>query len=85
MAASDCYQRIIAGSKLFVIMPDLYANNVFEVINENRQLTLNNVILVSQFFHNKGLYHKETSPLICRANKWTGFYTIGTSVTKELI
>ena len=22
----------------------------------------------------------ETSPLICRANQWTGFYMIGTSV-----
>ena len=29
-------------------------------------------------------YHIETSPLICRANKWTGFYMIGTSVTKDL-
>ena len=26
----------------------------------------------------------ETSPLICRANQWTGFYTIGTLVMKEL-
>ena len=27
----------------------------------------------------------ETSPLIFRANQWTGFYIIGTSVMKELI
>ena len=26
----------------------------------------------------------ETSPLICSANQWTGFYMIGTSVMKEL-
>ena len=26
----------------------------------------------------------ETSPLICRANQWTGFYMIGTFVIKEL-
>ena len=26
----------------------------------------------------------ETSPLICRANQWTGFYMIGTSIMKEL-
>ena len=26
----------------------------------------------------------ETSPLICRANQWIGFYIIGTFVTKEL-
>ena len=33
----------------------------------------------------RGLYHVEISPLICRANQWTGFYMIGTSVMKELI
>ena len=26
----------------------------------------------------------ETSPLICRANQWVGFYMIGTSVMKKL-
>ena len=26
----------------------------------------------------------ETSPLICRADQWNGFYMIGTSVMKEL-
>ena len=26
----------------------------------------------------------ETRSLICRANQWTGFYMIGTSVMKEL-
>ena len=31
-----------------------------------------------------GPYHIETSPLICRANQWTGFYMRGTSVMKEL-
>ena len=35
-------------------------------------------------FRDKGPYHIETSPLICRANQWTGFYMIGTSVMKEL-
>ena len=29
-------------------------------------------------------YHKETRPLICRANQWTGFYMITASVMKEL-
>ena len=29
-------------------------------------------------------YHIETSPLICSANQWTGFYMIWTSIMKEL-
>ena len=29
--------------------------------------------------------HIETSPFICSANKWTGFYMIGSSVIKEFI
>ena len=32
-----------------------------------------------------GSYHIETSPLICRANQWTDFYMIGTSVMKEFM
>ena len=37
-----------------------------------------------QLFDDGGLYHIETSPLICRANQWTGFYMIGTSSIREL-
>ena len=36
-------------------------------------------------FHDGGSYHTETSPLICRANHWTGFYMITASFMKELI
>ena len=35
-------------------------------------------------FHDGGRYHVETSPLICSANRWTGFYMITASVMKEL-
>ena len=35
-------------------------------------------------FHDVGPYQKETSPLICKANQWTGFYTIQISLMKEL-
>ena len=35
-------------------------------------------------FHDGGLYHRETSPLISSTNKWTDFYMIGTSAMKEL-
>ena len=30
-------------------------------------------------------YYIETSPLVCSANQWAGFYMQGTSVMKELI
>ena len=36
-------------------------------------------------FHEEGHFHIGTSPLICRANQWTGFYMIQTSVMKELM
>ena len=40
--------------------------------------------VLAYLFHNAGPYHIETSPLICIANQWTGFYMIGASVMKEL-
>ena len=40
--------------------------------------------LTLYLFHDGGPYHIKTSPFICRANQWTGFYVIGTSVMKEL-
>ena len=39
----------------------------------------------SWIFHHGGPYYTETSPLICRTNHWTGFYTTRTSVMKELM
>ena len=33
--------------------------------------------------HDGGPYYIETSPLICTANQWTGFYMIGTFLMKE--
>ena len=38
----------------------------------------------AELFHDGGPYHIETSPLICFANQWTGFYMIWTSIMKEL-
>ena len=37
-----------------------------------------------QLFQEGGPHHIETSPLICRANEWTGYCMIGASVMKEL-
>ena len=39
----------------------------------------------SELFHDGGRYHIDTSPLICWANQWVGFYMIMASVMKELI
>ena len=35
-------------------------------------------------FHDGGRYHIETSPLICGADQWIGFYMITASVIKGL-
>ena len=35
-------------------------------------------------FNDGGQRHIKTSPLICRANQWTGYYMISASVVKEL-
>ena len=39
----------------------------------------------SWIFHDGGPHYAETSSLIFRTNQWTGFYTTGTSVMKELM
>ena len=47
---------------------------------------LMNAILMNHYlFHDGGPYPVETSPLICKANHWNGFYMIGIFVMKELI
>ena len=40
--------------------------------------------LVFLVFRDGGRYHIETSPLICSANQWTGFYMITAAVMKGL-
>ena len=48
------------------------------------QLTKQFLQCNTQVFSDRGPYRIETSPLICRADQWTGFYMIGISVMKEL-
>ena len=36
-----------------------------------------------QLFYDGGLYHIKTSSLICRTNRWTGFFMIRNSIIKE--
>ena len=53
----------------------------FKIMNER----VKSVSFIIYLFHNGGRYHIQTSPLICGANQWTGFYMITASVMKELI
>ena len=56
------------------------------LINHRYLLFENFFFLSSEFselFHDGGPYHIETSPLICRANHWTGFYMRRTSIMKN--
>ena len=39
---------------------------------------------LKKLFHDGGSYHIETSPLICSAYQWTGFFMIWTSVMNKL-
>ena len=50
--------------------------NTFESISLSR--------LEYSFFHGGVSYHIETNPLISKANQWTGFFMIRTSVMKVL-
>ena len=49
-------------------------------------IKMENSLEMAELFHDGGPhpYHVETSPLIFRANLWTGFDMIGTSVMKKL-
>ena len=40
---------------------------------------------IIKLFYDGGPYYIETSPLICRANQWTGVYMIVISDMKERI
>ena len=56
------------------------------LVCHNQGISLDEYIQVTkhQLFHDGGPCRKENSPLICSVNQWTGFFMIGTSVTKEL-
>ena len=56
------------------------------------QLQYSSLFISSQLLHIENYLfrdadpcHIEASPLICRANQWTGFYMTEIPVTKELI
>ena len=57
---------------------------VHEKLTILRQFDMKKVVQPQLNFHDGGRYYIETSPLICIANQWTGFYMITASVMKEL-
>ena len=56
---------------------------IYSFVNEN-EFDIRKISNPRQSFQDGGRYHIETSPLICRANQWTGFYIITASVLKGL-
>ena len=39
---------------------------------------------MNELLHDGSPHYIETSPLICKANQWSGFYMVRASVMKEL-
>ena len=69
------------AKKFYLRMHNVTCWGFFERnIRQDLQLKLN-----LNFFHDRGSYHIETSPLLCSANQWTGFYMKGTSVMKDIM
>ena len=60
----------------FLNMPLSLLSRVWEIV----QL----LFIKYHYFPDGGPYHIETILLICRANQWTGFSIIGTSIMKGL-
>ena len=48
-------------------------------------LCLRDMANMAKIFHERGPYHVEASPLICRASQWTDFYMIRASFMKEQV
>ena len=77
------YFRMIFVKKLFVFINfEQILILVFSLLTLNSNCLLSSIY---KFFHDGGRYHIETSPLIYRANQWTGIYMITVSLMKELI
>ena len=55
-------------------------NKKMNMLDMRAEFILGNDILL----HDGGLYHIDTSPLVCIVNQWTDFCMIRTSVIKEL-
>ena len=57
-----------------------YVLNEWFHIKESEKLVFREIVCFYYLFHDRGRYHIETSPLICRVNQWTHFYMITASI-----
>ena len=62
-------------------IPKRYFNSKAYTHHDVTTFTIGEMV---ELFHDGGTHDIETSPLICTANQWTGFYMIRTSVMKKL-
>ena len=62
-------------------LENVYSKNV---VHETRRQIHKNMDLSTKRLFYINLLNIETSPLICSANRWTGFYMISASVMKGL-
>ena len=56
----------------------------YSIFTNDIEFLYDTTTLLNYLFYDRVSYHLETSPLICTANQWTGFYMIGTSIMKDL-
>ena len=64
----------------------MYSKSEYKILNIKDSINLYDPFMteavMTEPFHDGGRYHIETSPLICAANQWTGFYVITAYVMK---
>ena len=78
---SEVYVELCQTSKMKLLVKIVNGIYPLSILIENSVLDVWKDTLP---FHHGGRYYIETSPLICGANQWTGFYMVTASVMKGL-
>ena len=71
-------EKLKSQLTLRILQKDFYS------VYLTHQLCIQQIVEGCKSSHDGGCHYIETSPLICFANQWTGFYMITASVMKEL-
>ena len=66
-------------------MHDIFVNTCYDNLSRKPFSIGENVSITIQLVKRQSCHHTETSQLICRANKLTGFYMTATLAFNELI